>query len=153
MANFTGKCSCGAVNYSILDEPIFTHACHCRLCQRYTASAFVVHSPIEMSNFSLDQGDLVTTPGPSGSSGGYFIKRCKNCSDQIYSHFFGNSKVAVLKTTTLDEANRFPPQAHIYVKNKLSWIELGNRIPQFGEFYDFEKIYSPASLALRKKLG
>tara|TARA_B110000090_G_scaffold187801_1_gene217564 strand:- start:416 stop:736 length:321 start_codon:yes stop_codon:yes gene_type:complete len=106
-----------------------------------------------MSNFSLDQGDLVTTPGPSGSSGGYFIKRCKNCSDQIYSHFFGNSKVAVLKTTTLDEANRFPPQAHIYVKNKLSWIELGDRIPQFGEFYDFEKIYSPASLSRRKKLG
>jgi hypothetical protein len=152
MANFTGKCSCGAVNYSILDEPIFTHACHCRLCQRYTASAFVVHSPIEMSNFSLDQGDLVTTPGPSGSGGGHFIKRCKNCGDQIYSHFFGNTKVAVLKTTTLDEVNRFPPQAHIYVKNKFSWLELGDSIPQFDEFYDREKIYSPVSLERRKKL-
>ena len=120
MTNLTGKFSCGSVKYSILGEPIFTYACHCRLRQRYTASAFLVHSPIEMSNFSLDQGDLVTTPGPSGSSGGHFIKRCKNCSNQIYSHFFGNSKVALLKTTTLDEANRFPPQAHIYVKNKLS---------------------------------
>ena len=51
MEKHKGGCSCGDVRYHITDEPLFTHACHCKLCQRYTASAFVVHSLIEASNF------------------------------------------------------------------------------------------------------
>mgnify|MGYP001405976034 CR=1 FL=1 len=35
------------------DEPTFTHACHCKLCERYTAPAFVVHSLIEASYISV----------------------------------------------------------------------------------------------------
>lgn len=150
MVQFTGGCSCGDVRYTILDTPMFTHACHCRHCQIYTASAFVVHSPIETTNFVLNCGDLMETTGPSGSGGGHTIKRCGRCGDQIYSHISNNSKIAVLKTTTLDEANRFPPQAHIYVQSKLNWVELGETIPQFDEFYDREEMYPTESLARRK---
>ena len=63
MEKHEGGCSCGDVRYHITDEPMFTHACHCKLCQRYTASAFVVHSRIEASNFVVDKGKLVTTVG------------------------------------------------------------------------------------------
>lgn len=149
---FKGGCSCGELRYTIFEEPMFTHACHCRLCQRYTASAFVVHSPVEMTNFKLDSGELVQTPGPSGSGGGHTINRCKNCCDQIYSHAFNNPKIAVLKTTTLDQPNQFPPQAHIYVQTKLHWVELNDTVPQFDEFYDREEMYSSESLARRKKV-
>ena len=55
MAKHYGRCSCGEVQYHITDEPMFTHACHCKLCQRYTASAFVVHSIIETENFLRDE--------------------------------------------------------------------------------------------------
>ena len=75
MAKHDGRCSCGEVQYHITDEPMFTHACHCKLCQRYTASAFVVHSIIEAENFVFEKGNLITTVGPSGSGSGHSIKR------------------------------------------------------------------------------
>ena len=92
----------------------FTHACHCSLCQKYTASAFVIHSPIETTNFVLESGVLADTPGPSGSGEGHTVKRCEHCSDQIFSHIHENERIVVLKTSTLDDPNRFPPKL-IYI--------------------------------------
>mgnify|MGYP003299518019 FL=1 len=37
---YTGKCQCGAVNYTLLSSPKTTHACHCFDCQKRTGSAF-----------------------------------------------------------------------------------------------------------------
>ena len=115
MEKHEGGCSCGDVRYHITDEPLFTHACHCKLCQRYTASAFVVHSLIEANNFVVDKGKLITTVGPSGSGSGHSIQRCERCGDQVFSHFaaIGTDQILVFKTTTLDNAESFPPLAHI----------------------------------------
>ena len=155
MKRHEGGCSCGDVRYHITDEPMFTHACHCKLCQRYTASAFVVHSRIEASNLVVDTGQLVTTVGPSGSGSGHSIKRCEKCGDQIYSHFgaLGTDQLIVLKTTTLDDADRFPPLAHIFTKSKLSWVELGTDIPAFDEAYEVNNMYSKRSLERLKKFN
>ena len=148
MEKYSGCCSCGDVRYHITDEPMFTHACHCKHCQRYTASAFVVHSRIESSSFVLDKGSLITTVGPSGSGSGHSIKRCEKCGDQIYSHFgaLGTDQLLVLKTTTLDDAEMFPPLAHIFTKSKLSWVELGTDIPVFEASYAIDEMYSKRSL-------
>jgi hypothetical protein len=97
----------------------------------------------------------VTTVGPSGSGSGHSIKRCEKCGDQIYSHFavLGTDQLIVLKTTTLDDAESFPPLAHIFTKSKLSWVELGTDIPSFEEFYDRDKIYSKRSLERLSKFN
>tara|TARA_B100001123_G_C15249673_1_gene1002317 strand:+ start:730 stop:1059 length:330 start_codon:yes stop_codon:yes gene_type:complete len=107
---------------------------------------------IETINFRLKSGTLKHTTGPSGSGGGHTVFRCSQCGDQIYSHVFRNPKITVLKTTTLDDPNLFPPQAHIYVKSKLNWLKLDDGIPKFDEFYDRETIYPPESLDRRKKV-
>ena len=49
-------------------------------------------------------------------------------------------------TTTLDDADRFPPLAHIFTKSKLSWVELGTDIPAFKEAYEIDNMYSKRSL-------
>ena len=133
---------------------MFTHACHCKLCQRYTASAFVVHSSIEAENFVVEKDSLITKVGPSGSGSGHSIKLCGACGDQIFIHFGldGTDKILVFKTTTLDDAEQFPPQAHIYTKRKLSWVALGTEIPCFDEFYDRNKIYPKRSLERRARI-
>lgn len=141
-----GYCSCGGVAYCLLRDPMFTHACHCKLCQRYTASAFVVHSMIELENIELDHANISATFGPSGSGQGQIVNRCKACGDQIYSIYGANKKLAMLKTSTLQHPERFPPQAHIYVKDKVSWITLDKDAPSFDEFYKIESVYPTESL-------
>jgi len=53
----------------------------------------------------------------------------------------------------MDNAESFPPLAHIFAKSKLSWVELGSDIPSFDEFYDMDEIYSKRSLERRSKFN
>ena len=146
MTTFVGGCSCGQFKYELTREPIVTHACHCTLCQRYSASAFIVHSMIEKSNVVITHGILSETVGPSKRGKGHTIKRCPTCGDQIYSQFEGLNGIVVLKTTTLNEPSTFPPQAHIYVRSKLPWVELSGIIPVFEEFYSRKEVYTHEAL-------
>ena len=104
---------------------------------------------------SWTKGKLITTVGPSGSGSGHSIQRCERCGDQMFSHFaaLGTDRILVFKTTTLDNAECFPPLAHVFAKNKLSWVELGKDIPSFDEFYDWDKVYSKRSLERRSKFN
>lgn len=143
---YTGRCSCGEVRYRISRAPIFTHACHCRLCQRSTASAFILHSFIEADHFHLEQGQLKPWDGATGSGKGQKIWRCAHCSDQIFSIYHGKDKRLLLKTASLDDAERFPPEAHIFIARKLDWVTLDDRVPQFDRAYDRQTLFSAESL-------
>ena len=53
MQEYLGGCSCGKIRYELLTEPMFTHCCHCHLCQQITGSAFITNTIIEGANFKL----------------------------------------------------------------------------------------------------
>lgn len=42
-----GGCTCRAVRYRMLTEPLFVHCCHCRWCQCETGAAFALNAMIE----------------------------------------------------------------------------------------------------------
>ncbi len=44
------------------------------------------------------------------------------------------------KTSTLDKADNFPPQAHAFTRSKANWILLDDKIPTFENMYDSEKL-------------
>ena len=150
---YNGGCSCGDVRYHITEEPIFTQACHCRLCQNQTASAFVVRTMMESSNFHLDSGELICLHGETGSGRGQEVYRCINCKVQIYSIFNNSDVMAFIKTATFDEPDRFPPQAHIFTKSKLTWVNLEGSTHCFDEFYNKEELLSEESLKRRQVIG
>ena len=113
---------------------------------------FILHSAIETLNFSIKTGTLINSKGPSGSGSLHKVFRCSKCLDQIYSqfNFIKNNKILILKTTTLDDPNLFPPQAHIFIENKLNWVKLNDDIPKFKKMYNREEIYSLESLQRRR---
>ena len=47
MKEYLGGCSCDQIRYELLAEPMFTHCCHCHLCQQITGSAFITNTFIE----------------------------------------------------------------------------------------------------------
>jgi len=153
MSLYRGGCSCGGLRYHISNEPIFTQACHCRLCQRQTASAFIIRTMIESSHFHGDSGELICVDGPTGSGRGQKVYRCAICKVQIFSIFNNSDVMTFLKTATFDEPEHFPPQAHIFTKSKLSWVNLDGAIPRFEEYYNKEELLSKDSLARRKAIG
>lgn len=150
--NFSGGCSCGSVRYTLLADPMFTHCCHCHLCQQITGSAFITNTLIEGSNFSLNSGQLAPFEGPSGSGSRHIIKRCSKCGDPVVSYFGDTEHLALVKAGTLDNPNLVSPQAHIFVGTKLDWLELPEATPVFTGFYDFEKIWPVGAFARLQKI-
>ena len=133
-----GGCSCGQLRYRLRGVPMFTHACHCHLCQQSTGSAFILHSMIEGDLFDVTAGDLASFVGPSGSGRRHIVKRCPSCGDLIVSYFGKSEKLVVVKTGTLNNPSALPPEAHIFVDSKLPWLTLDDGMPQFTGIYDFE---------------
>jgi len=140
-----GGCSCDSVRYSLLDKPMFTHCCHCHLCQQLTGSAFIINSSIEGSNFKLNKGNLTNFVGPSGSGSKHKLKRCSKCGDPIVSYFGQTEYLAWIKVASLDNPDLFPPQAHIFVNTKLKWLLIGDEIPQFSGIYNFKETWPLSS--------
>ena len=62
----------------------------------------------------------------------------------------GLNNLLVLKTTTLNNANELPPQAHVFLDSKLEWLKLNDDIPKFDKFYRREEIYTDESLERMK---
>ncbi len=140
-----GGCSCGAVRYRLLSEPLFTHCCHCLNCQRQTGSAFVINLLIETDRVELVAGapQPVDVPRDDGSTQRIF--RCPTCQVAVYSQY-GRPEVRFVRAGTLDDPSQVAPDVHIFTRSKLSWIALPESVPAFEVYYDTKALWPRASL-------
>ena len=140
-----GGCSCGAVRYRLLSEPLFTHCCHCLNCQRQTGSAFVINLLIETDRVELVDGapQPVDVPRDDGSTQRIF--RCPTCQVAVYSQY-GRPEVRFVRAGTLDDPSQVAPDVHIFTRSKLSWVALPESVPAFDVYYDTKALWPRASL-------
>ncbi|MEM7635747.1 MAG: GFA family protein, partial [Pseudomonadota bacterium] len=98
-----GACLCGAVQVTVTAFPLLTLACHCRDCQKLSASAYSLTTMVPSDSFSCT-GELIT--GGLGSSGRthYF---CKSCLNFVFSKIDGADHRINLRTSVLNEAASF----------------------------------------------
>ncbi|MBV1911555.1 MAG: GFA family protein [Kangiellaceae bacterium] len=150
-----GGCACGFVRYQVTSDPLITHCCHCRYCQRQTGSAFVINALLDAIQVKLLTGsvDVIMTPSPSGS--GQNIARCPNCRVAVWSNYsMGGIKelIRFVRVGTLDNPDQFPPDVHIYTSTKQPWVILPENAAVFEAFYNWDKIWSKKSNDHRKLL-
>ena len=120
-----GGCECGAVRYRMGGEPIFVNCCHCRDCQKISGSAFAINGMIEADRLQVleGKGTLVVEDGAARCS------RCKSLLWAEHAQFAG--KIRFVRLGTLDEGERFPPDAHFFVRSKHPWIAIPAGVPAF----------------------
>ena len=54
-----GGCRCGKVRFRLTENPLITAACHCRGCQRMSASAFSVTAIMPPTGLEIIAGETV----------------------------------------------------------------------------------------------
>ncbi|WP_159716298.1 GFA family protein [Geminicoccus flavidas] len=140
---FEGGCLCGAVRLRLEDEPILTHACHCRFCQRVTGAPFAVNAMIELDRITLTGQDPEAVHTPSALPAGQKLHRCWTCRAMLWSnHSLLGDRIAIVPVGILDEAEAMVPDIHCFTATRHPWVVLPDDRPCFAGEYDSELVWS-----------
>ncbi len=142
---YDGGCTCGRVRFRLNAEPIVTHACHCRQCQRHTGSAFMMNTVVETGALEVLAGEPASTFFDGTSHTAWF---CRDCGTYVWSHFGGRfGGCRFVRVGVMDTPDAFPPDVQIFTETKQPWVVLSDAIPSFAVTYEWEDQLSPESLA------
>ena len=140
-----GGCICGCIKYTINAKPLFTQVCHCLDCKKLTGSSYVMNTSIFDNSLDI-RGELLKGELIAGSGKKCTHYFCKKCGVYIYADYeFAIGRLTV-RTKTLSNPELFPPQAHIFVKDKDPWIEIPDKSICHDKMYDREKTWPKESL-------
>jgi len=142
---FEGGCSCGKLRYRVTDQPLITHACHCRQCQRVTGSAFVLNALIEKTKVEHLSGDISAFHFADTYHTAYF---CPECATYVWSQYKSGrfDDCWFIRVGTLDEPDYLPPDVHIFIESKQPWVVAPEEKPQFQRFYDIKDVWTQSSI-------
>jgi len=133
----TGHCQCGNVSYEVMGEPVTSHACHCRECQKRTGSAFGVSMVLKKEEFRI-QGDLHTFDRLADS--GFKIAQffCPNCGNTIYGEVEQRPNAFVLFPGTLDDTSWFSLDRMIWTSSAQGWYEFSKDVEKLAKNANYD---------------
>jgi len=125
---FEGGCQCGAVRYRIEGRRPPVYACHCRECQKQSASGFGLSMPVRGAKFAVTG---TTARWERGSDGGGRTRCvfCPICGSRLYHISSVTPDRVTVKAGSLDDTSWLRPVAHIWVSRKQPWVELDPAVP------------------------
>ncbi|QEQ96532.1 GFA family protein [Neptunomonas concharum] len=125
-----GSCLCRAIEYEVdsLDMPIIF--CHCKTCQKAHAAPFAPTAGVLRAHFRWLRGkDKLSS---FESSPGKIRHFCSVCGTQLVAERPAQPHV-ILRVATLDDDPEVKPEAHIWTKHDVEWLE-DEGIPSYEEW-------------------
>ena len=125
-----GGCLCGAVRYEVSGVASNLCYCHCSSCRRAAGAPMVPWGTFAHAGFRVTRGALAEFHSSPGVTRGF----CAACGTTLtYRHDARGADIDVT-LASLDEPQRFTPQMHIWVGDKLPWVTISDGRPQYPRF-------------------
>lgn len=112
----TGRCRCGGIQLRISAPPILTMACHCRGCQRMSASAYSLSAAIPAGGFEITRGEPVLGGLRDPELRHFF---CPACMTWMFTRF--RPEFVNLRATLLDDVSWYSPFIETWTRTRLPW--------------------------------
>ena len=126
-----GGCHCGNIRFEVEGEVRHSALCHCSDC-RLNAGAPMV------GWVAYDDTALKITKGQAKEYASSEHGRRHFCPDCGTGLFYYNAEflpgVVDIQTAVLDNAEKFPPSAHIQTAEQLGWMRDAHSLPRFERF-------------------
>jgi hypothetical protein len=116
-----GGCQCGAVRYEIAAEPLTVYVCHCRECQKQSASAFGISLVVPGDAFHLQRGEVRTWSRPTDSGRTLDCMFCGTCGSPVWHASPGSATITV-KGGSLDAPVDLTHAVHSWTSRKLPGV-------------------------------
>jgi hypothetical protein len=127
-----GGCQCGTVRYEITGEPVALYVCHCRECQRQSASAFGISVIVRRPDFRVIRGEVKNWSRATDSGGTLACAFCPHCGSRLWHESVPASETISVKGGCLDEPPDLRPAVHIWVSRKLPGVIIPDAARQFA---------------------
>ena len=127
-----GGCQCGAVRYELSTEPLAVYVCHCRECQKQSASAFGISARIPKSAFRLKQGSVKTWTRLADSGRMVDCMFCIECGSRVW-HAAPGSEMIHVKGGSLDRPIDLTSAVHLWTSRKLPGVVIPEGAVRFAE--------------------
>ncbi len=124
----SGRCHCGAVRYSIDGEMHHNAVCHCSDCRRSSGAVMVPWAAFAKEGLRIDAGE----PRVYRSSENGERHFCGACGTGLF--YFNEVMlpgIVDIQAVTFDDAEAWPPQAHIQMADCLPWESSLDSLPKF----------------------
>lgn len=129
----TGRCQCGEIRYQINGKPLGLYICHCRECQKQSASAFGITLEVLRANFNLTEGIPKYWSRATDSGRKLNCAFCPTCGSRLWHELDPASETVSIKGGSLDEPLDVSNATHVWVTRKLPGIILSDHAEQFPE--------------------
>ena len=128
----TGGCQCGEVRYTISAAPLRLFACHCRECQKQSASAFGMSLIASRAAVALTQGETRTWTRKADSGRTVSCVFCVACGTRLW-HAKEGFDIVSIKGGSLDVPLDFSRAIHCWTSRKLPGMVIPAAAKQFLE--------------------
>ncbi|PRC94541.1 GFA family protein [Solimicrobium silvestre] len=125
----TGGCYCGLVRYQAEGSASHLVNCHCSICRRTSGAPFVSWFTVPRTAFQFTQG----TPTQFKSTEQGLRCFCPDCGTQLSFQHVDTPDEIDLTICSLDNPESLPPEKHIHMESKLSWISLADGLAGTSE--------------------
>ncbi|NIL95133.1 MAG: GFA family protein [Woeseiaceae bacterium] len=126
MTTLVGGCFCGDVRFAVEGPELYACFCHCESCRKSAGGAFVPWAIFPKDGFRLTSGTLTEHHSTPGVTRGH----CSRCGTSLtYEHERRAGQIDIT-LTSFDDPAAINPREHVWVEDKLPWIEIGDDLPQ-----------------------
>ena len=127
---FSGGCLCGKVRYRVSGTVRALCYCHCESCRRAAGASPVAWGTVDDVNLQLS-GTLATVASSPGVERGF----CGACGSSISYRDAKRPGEVDFTLATLDDPAALAPRMHIWVEDKLPWLEIADGLPQHAKVH------------------
>lgn len=129
----SGRCQCGEIRYESLGEPKALYICHCRECQKQSASAFGISLDVPRDTFRVIQGRPKFWTRITGTGKKLKCAFCPTCGSRLWHELDPATELVSIKAGSLDEPIDVSNAIHVWIKRKFQGILIPNDARQFLE--------------------
>jgi len=122
-----GGCLCGAIRYRVCGSPSSSVICHCVTCREASGGAAVAWLTFDRRQIEFTAGALRVYESSPGVARGF----CETCGCALTFTVADRPRDIDLTTTTLDDANAFPPDREVWTQYRLPWVTPNPALAQY----------------------
>ena len=128
----TGGCQCCAVRYALSAKVLEIYVCHCRECQKQSASAFGISAIAPRDAFTVTHGKTQRWSRPTDSGRTLDCQFCARCGSRVW-HTGDGSETVSIKGGTFDTPLDLTHAIHIWTSRKLTGVVIPAVARQYQE--------------------